>query len=551
MLSFKKIKKAFQRYIYASKSNIRILLAVNIIILPLTFVSPKLYQILIDDVMSNKQLSKLWIVCVGMVVLYIIQTLFEYVKQHYENKVNKIFNMSVRKDVWNKMLNLSFMQKEKFSVGDVKQRIVDEAEKIGNFIKEQIVDRYYNYFLVIVGTILIIFINPTMALICAVMVPVLLLINDYIGRKSSEVNGEIRKISDEYYGFTYNSLQFWREIKLQNAENSFIDKFTVYRHVFSKLGLKSIKYWSYGEVFNDFKTNYLSRVIVYLIGIFFVIKGKLTVGTLVMFVQYFEFCFNALDIIISKNIDIKKNNPYYTRLIEALDLSIDNEGDLSADLNCNISVNDLCFSYGDHQVINNCSFEIYNGDSVVIVGESGCGKTTLVKLLIGMIKADKGEIQYSSININNISKNSFYNQIGIVMQDPFFFNLTIKENLQLSKINATQEEMERVCKLTCIFDYISSLPDGFNTLIGENGLKLSGGQKQRLAIAQALLKKPKILFLDEATSALDESNEKAIMNNIQLYHQDMTVVLISHKPSVIKLMDKKINLSKNKEYVYE
>lgn len=550
MLKLRDIKTSFQKYIDYSWSAVRILLTINIAALPLTFVFPKLYQVLLDDVMAKGKLGKLFQICIGLIDLFILQTFLSYIKQIYENKVSKNFNMAVRKDVWCKLLNMSFDQKNHFSIGDAKQRVVDDVEKIGNFIKDQIVDRYYNYFIVILGAILILIINPIMALICSAVLPIILLVNDYIGRKSSEVNGEIREIGDEYYGFCYNSLQFWKEIKLQNAEDSFLKTFTKYRNNLSKLGLKSIKYWGYGEVFNDFKTNYLNKVFVYILGVIFIIKGDLTVGTVVMFAEYYGYCFNSLNAIVNKNIEIKKNNPYYSRIIDVLKMDTEEEKS-DVEIDGDIIIEDLKFAYGSNNVITGCSFKVNKGDKIAVTGESGCGKSTLIKLMLGMLNADSGEIYYSDKDIKEISLKSLYKQIGVVMQDPIFFDLSIIENLKLASPNATDERIESCCKAACIFDFIESLPNGYGTIIGENGVRLSGGQKQRLAIAQAILKQPEILFLDEATSALDESNEREIMDNIRKNYPEMTVMLVSHKPSVIALLDKRLEINDKQGVLYE
>lgn len=550
VLKLRDIKTSFQKYIDYSWSAVRILLTINIAALPLTFVFPKLYQVLLDDVMAKGKLGKLFQICIGLIDLFILQTFLSYIKQIYENKVSKNFNMAVRKDVWCKLLNMSFDQKDHFSIGDAKQRVVDDVEKIGNFIKDQIVDRYYNYFIVILGAILILIINPIMALICSAVLPIILLVNDYIGRKSSEVNGEIREIGDEYYGFCYNSLQFWKEIKLQNAEDSFLKTFTKYRNNLSKLGLKSIKYWGYGEVFNDFKTNYLNKVFVYILGVIFIIKGDLTVGTVVMFAEYYGYCFNSLNAIVNKNIEIKKNNPYYSRIIDVLKMDTEEEKS-DVEIDGDIIIEDLKFAYGSNNVITGCSFKVNKGDKIAVTGESGCGKSTLIKLMLGMLNADSGEIYYSDKDIKEISLKSLYKQIGVVMQDPIFFDLSIIENLKLASPNATDERIESCCKAACIFDFIESLPNGYGTIIGENGVRLSGGQKQRLAIAQAILKQPEILFLDEATSALDESNEREIMDNIRKNYPEMTVMLVSHKPSVIALLNKRLEINDKQGVLYE
>ena len=550
MLKLKDIQSSFKIYIIRCKLSIIYLFILSAAALPLSFIFPKLYQILIDDVMGNNQLNKLLIIIIGIVLLYLIQTSVACLKLSQENKLYKEFNIGIRSDIWHNTINMSFSDKEKYSAGDITQRMIDDPEKIGNFVKDQIVDRYYAYFMFTASTILILLIDPLLSIVCSSLIPVLLFINNYIGRKSSEVNEEIRQISNDYYGFTYNSLQYWKEIKVQNAEDSFVNKFTNYRNILSKLGLKSIKYWGYNEVFNDFKSNYLNKVFVYIIGAFFIIYNDLTVGKLIMFAEYYGFCFDSLNTVIIKNNDLKKNNPFYQRIIEMLDHNIRDDQRSKHRLKGDITVNNLFFSYGNDQILHNISFSILSGDKVAIIGESGCGKTTLIKNLLGMLTPKQGKIKYSDKSLNEIMLSDLYDQVGVVMQDPFYFNLTILENLRIAMPDASEEQIKKACCCARIYDFIESSEDGFNTVIGENGVKLSGGQKQRLAIAQALLRQPKILFLDEATSALDEQNEREILENIGIKYSDMTIILISHKPSVIKLMDKRINLTNTKELLY-
>lgn len=269
-----------------------------------------------------------------------------------------------------------------------------------------------------------------------------------------------------------------------------------------------------------------------------------------MFAEYYGYCFNSLNAIVNKNIEIKKNNPYYSRIIDVLKMDTEEEKS-DVEIDGDIIIEDLKFAYGSNNVITGCSFKVNKGDKIAVTGESGCGKSTLIKLMLGMLNADSGEIYYSDKDIKEISLKSLYKQIGVVMQDPIFFDLSIIENLKLASPNATDERIESCCKAACIFDFIESLPNGYGTIIGENGVRLSGGQKQRLAIAQAILKQPEILFLDEATSALDESNEREIMDNIRKNYPEMTVMLVSHKPSVIALLDKRLEINDKQGVLYE
>ena len=513
MLKYNEIKKNFSLYCNKSHREIRVLFFINVLGLILTFCSPKFYQILIDEVLRNKKTKYLIIVCAGTVIVYILNTILSLIRIKYENKTYSLFNVGLRKSIVKHFLNMSVNSIKQYDIGDIKQRVVDDVDAIGNFTKEQIADRYFYYAMAIICLFLLVFINPVLTIISALLMPLLLWISNYVGKKNSGVNNETREISNGYYGFMYNSIQFWKEIKLHNIDGDFINKFKEYRQAFSKLGMKSIKYWGINEVLTDFKNNYLSKVVVCLLGVLFIIQGELTVGTLIMYTQYYEYGFNAINMIINKNVDIKKNNPYYSRIIDSISSDNSKRNTTLQIVNGDVEGEDVSFSYNADDLINNCSFSIEKGEKVAIVGESGCGKTTLIKLMLGMLECQTGELRYSEYKVSDISEQSLYSQVGVVMQDPFFFNMSILDNLKLANSKVDESEIRYLCEIACINDYINSLKDGLNTIIGENGIKLSGGQKQRLAIVRALLMNPKILFLDEATSAIDEINERKIIKS--------------------------------------
>ena len=182
------------------------------------------------------------------------------------------------------------------------------------------------------------------------------------------------------------------------------------------------------------------------------------------------------------------------------------------------------------EVLKGVSLLISHNEHIVIVGRSGCGKSTLIKLILGMYEPTKGRILFDGTNIQEITVNQ---KIGVIMQEPFMFNLSIKENLKFAKRTASENEMDAACKMANIYDFIQNLPDRYETVIGERGVKLSGGQKQRLAIARTLLYDPEIVVFDEATSSLDSENEKAIVSTIKHLTKGKTVITIAHRLSSI------------------
>lgn len=275
-------------------------------------------------------------------------------------------------------------------------------------------------------------------------------------------------------------------------------------------------------------------------------KQEVSVGVLIMFSEYFAMLFTALDGLNSKRVALRTNAPYYERIFETFSFPEEDPNKTKVcDLENGITIKDLSFSYTEEKsVLKHLDLQINKGDYLAIVGKTGCGKTTLIKLLMGLYEANEGEILYDSVNIGQISKHSLYNIIGMVMQDNFLFNMTIRENLLLANENATDEEMTDACKKANIYDFIIGLPNGFETVIGERGVKLSGGQKQRISIAAALLRKPKIIIFDEATSSLDKPSEDVINDAINEIAKDMTVIVITHKPATA-LRAKKVVVMEN------
>ena len=529
------VLRNIKQYIHPIRWSITTLVILSLISLPISLISPRFFQMLVDEVMYQKNGSIFWAVVLGMLSIFILRLILDSISLKLNNQVHNSFVYQLRKAVFDKYKKTPVSFIEKKEVGELKMRMMDDIDVLGNFIGDQIVSYIYGILLLLFTIAASVRISWQMTLFCFIILPIVFIVDSLIGNGTRRINEQIRDVNSKYYTSTYNSLQFWREIKAQGSEQLFIERFSGFRAVLAKLGVKSIRFWAYREVFSDFKSNYLTKVLVYIIGAFFVAKNQISVGTLIMFSEYFSMLFSSLESLNAKRIALKTNAPYYERVFDTFSFPEESKDtfDLKT-LKKGIRLNNVCFSYSEKApVLNEINLEINKGDYVAIVGKTGCGKTTLAKLLLGLYEPQSGDIFLDNINIKNVSRGDLSNLLGVVMQDNYLFNTSIRENLLIANESATEQEMIEACAKANIYDFILEQPKGFDTVIGERGVKLSGGQKQRISIAAALLRKPQVLIFDEATSALDRQSEDIINDAINRISEDVTVIVIAHKPETV------------------
>lgn len=529
------VLRNIKQYIHPIRWSVTALVILSLISLPISLISPRFFQILVDEVMYQKNGSIFWVVVLGMLSIFILRLILDSISLKLNNRVHNSFVYQLRKAVFDKYKKTPVSFIEKKEVGELKMRMMDDIDVLGNFIGDQIVSYIYGILLLLFTIVASVGISWQMMLFCFMILPIVFIVDSLIGNGTRRINERIRDANSKYYTSTYNSLQFWREIKSQGSEQLFIERFNGFRAVLAKLGVKSIRFWAYREVFSDFKSNYLTKVLVYIIGAFFVAKNQISVGTLIMFSEYFSILFSSLESLNTKRIALKTNEPYYKRVFDTFSFPEESKDtfDLKT-LKKGIRLNNVGFSYTEKApVLKEISLEINKGDYVAIVGKTGCGKTTLAKLLLGVYETQSGDIFLDNINIKNVSREDLSNLLGVVMQDNYLFNTSIRENLLIANESATEQEMIEACEKANIYDFILEQPKGFDTVIGERGVKLSGGQKQRISIAAALLKKPQVLIFDEATSALDRQSEDIINDAINRISEDVTVIVIAHKPETV------------------
>ncbi len=511
------------------KKNSIIILFFNIMILLLSFLSPIVYKIFIDQVLGEKRWSMLLYVCLSIVLLFAVNKLLFSLLTFCVNRRNNLLSFKLKRKLMKTYLELPFAKVEKIDTGDLKMILEDDTHKLVEFVSLHLIDTVISIGYIVSYFIILLSINWEITLFSLILVIISLLVNKLISQKVKKNNMRNRNTHSDFSNWLFTYLSNWKEIKanaLESVQESIFDNFGK-KFIFN--GNKNIFYWTLSRLIAALKTDLFMYVGILFIGAPYVVNNVITVGTILMYLSYFNIFSNKIDELITLNIDFHGNQHQYNKVVSSLDKLSRNDSKFPVPKKHLgiLEVRNLCFWYNKNKkTLNNINFSIKQGEKIAIVGQSGDGKTTLMKCIMGLYHPQQGEVLYNGMNV---VEEAVYNDVSCVMQDPVVFNLSIRDNLLLGNSQASDDELVQACQCAEISGFIKTLPEQYNTFIGENGIRLSGGQKQRLVIARALLTNPKFLFLDEATSALNYELEQKINENIFLYFSYTTVIRITHR----------------------
>lgn len=518
----------------------------------LSFVQPLFYKIFIDDVILNQQLSKLFYVVVGYLSIFTINAIIGYVKYYSNNRLVNRVTFKVKFGIWNRLFKEDFSSYETLNIGDTKMRLDDDVNCIGSFFDEQTIGYIINYIMLIFSLIFMIIIKWQLAILSITLIPMTFILDHIISKQEWKMNEIIRENDQKQSSWLHDSIQGWREVKalnLQRHEEKQLVKFT---HVFSKYYTRSNNY-NVTRIFvlPKIKDEFLMQFLLYFIGGLLIIDGGFTIGALLVFAQYCGMFTNAVKTVSSTDANLQSGRAASDRLISEIKKSnvrMVNKG-ITPNESDTIDFKDVSFIYpqGEKYIFENFNLHITRGERVAITGKSGCGKTTLLKLLTGIIQPTQGSILFSGVDMRDIDLSEMHKRIGFVMQENMLFNVSIRENLLYGKSNATNNDLDEACQKAYIYDFIQSLPEKYETIIGERGIKLSGGQRQRIVLTRLFLRQVDVFIFDEATSALDQYSESIIHDVIKNIGQDKTILIVAHRESSISLCDRIIKLNASEE----
>lgn len=395
--------------------------------------------------------------------------------------------------------------------------------------------------------------NWILATIGVILVPLFALPTKKVGKTRWKLTREAQESQDEINSILNETLSVSGQllVKLFVREKAESDRYEAINRRMIGLNIRETMAGRWFRVaLSTFSS--IGPMLIYLVGGYLMIMGgsDITVGDITVLVALLGRMYGPVNSLMSIQVDWIRSMALFTRIFEYFDMKIDiknpQEPIYPEKVRGNIKYENVKFAYGDKLIIDDISFSLESGKSIALVGQSGSGKSTLVNLIPRLYDVTGGKVIVDGIDVRDMDIGFLRQQVGVVTQDTYLFQGTIRDNLLYAKENATQEELETACKKANIHDFIQSQELGYDSPVGNRGLKLSGGEKQRISIARVLLKDPAIIIFDEATSALDSISEKLIQQAMETLMASRTTILIAHRLSTIKSADEILVLSQGK-----
>ncbi|MGV2940413.1 ABC transporter ATP-binding protein [Mesobacillus sp. LC4] len=514
--------------------------AVIVALLELAF--PLAVQWFIDTLLPGGNWNMIVTVSVGLLLLYIISTLLQFIVNYWGHKLGINIETDMRQQLFQHVQKQSFRFFDNTKTGHIMSRITNDLFDLGELAHHGPEDLFIAVMTFVGAFWIMLTINVNLALTTMIIVPFLIWLITYSNLKMNTAWKNMYTDIADVNARVEDSVSGIRVVQSFTNEDFEIERFTKNNRKFRRAKLSAYKVMS----FSSSSIYMLTRLIVLVVlvyGAWLSFQGTLSYGELVGFVLYVNVLFKPIDKISAILELYPKGMAGFKRFTELMDQSpdvLDREDAIEVtSLKGNIEFSDVTFSYDENKpVLEGINLRINHGETVAFVGPSGAGKTTICSLIPRFYDVNSGSITIDGIDIREMTKKSLRSQIGIVQQDVFLFTGTLRENIAYGSLRATHEDIVRAAKQAHLEDFIAALPDGYETQIGERGLKLSGGQKQRIAIARMFLKNPPILILDEATSALDTETERIIQKALGELSKNRTTLVIAHRLATIKSADR-------------
>lgn len=521
--------------------------AVIVALLELAF--PLIVNYIIDSILPHEDFPMIILLALGLLLLYLLTMGLNYIVVTLGHRLGINIETDMRRDLFQHIQKQSFSYFDNVKTGELMSRLSGDLFDISELAHHG-PEEVFIAIMTLLGSFLLMYqMQPALAIVTVILVPLLAIALIFFNRRMSQINKNIYKGLANYSSGLENVLSGMRVVQaFANEEHEnrlFEDLIQEYR---------SNKLDFYNTMGTSSSFNYVMMRLINLftlvLGAYFTIKGQMTAGELVAYILLANVFVRPIERMNAMIELYPKGFAGFQRFLEIMrqESSIVDGADAveAPNFQGNITYQDVSFGYEDGRpVLEHINLSIQAGQTVAFVGPSGVGKSTLVNLLPRFYEANVGAILIDGVDIRKYTLQSLRQEIGVVQQDVFLFNGTIRENVLYGRLDATDEEVDLAIERAKLNEVINDLPDGVDTYIGQRGVKLSGGQKQRLSIARIFLKNPSILILDEATSALDTQTERFIQQSLDDLAQGRTSLIIAHRLATIQHADRIIVVTEN------
>ncbi len=502
----------------------------------------------LDNLFQSKNETLIYLLPAGIFILFVLRGTFAFVNNFLMSSIGSKMLATLRELFYEKLLRLPMRFYQDKSSSTLVSRLLNDIGSLENSIAFTAKNFFVQVFTIIVLAGVALYRRWDLALLSFVVIPMVVFVSDRFGRRMKRTSFKTRKLISRFTKVVQESLSGIKIIKAFTMEDAMSARGREavkehYRNVMREVRIHEFT----GAVMEVLAGIGVAIILYY--GSYLILKGKMTVG------EFFSFSAAVLMMYTPLKRMSRINNHFQTirtaieRLREIFLFEDEPDGtECPETLRGHILVKGLTFRYPgtNEPALKDVSFEVLPGQTVAIVGFSGAGKSTLSDILLGFWNDYEGQVLIDGIELRQFKRACLRGSIGIVTQDIVLFDDTIKNNILFGRVTATEEEVLEAARAAYVDEFVSRLPKGYDTFIGERGLKLSGGQRQRIALARAILKDPKILILDEATSSLDADSEAKVQKSLERFMPDRTTIVIAHRLSTIQKADRIVVLERGR-----
>ncbi|WP_129689179.1 ABC transporter ATP-binding protein [Gottfriedia acidiceleris] len=503
-------------------------------------IPPILTGKLVDEIVGGPDSKIIFYLILGIMLSFLFKVGFESLQEFIQVKIglDVITDMQLRAFTKLQKAPMSFFSTT--ARGDMLFRLTHDVESVQN-LNNTVIPRFLQQVIAAIAAFIAVFpLYWPAAVVMLIVFAIYLVPSFMIGKKVRKMGAIARDMSADLYNHTQESIESVRLVRTfqtQDKENKKLeDKLSVWKRFAIRLALIGKVNWRLGNVFNNGAPG-----VIMLIGGYSIWQHEITVGTLIAVLGFIPTMFMPVRSLAENALTIQQAIPALQRIYEYFDLPAEQPDDLPkfGEVKGDIEVKNILFTYPNstEEVLKDVSFSIKAGQHIGIVGSSGGGKSTLIQLLLGLYEPSSGSISVDRKDLSSHDYQSLRQNIGVVSQETFLLNSTLKQNLLYAKPNATDEELGLAVEAADLSDLVESLQEGFETIVGERGLKLSGGQRQRVALARAILRHPPVLIFDEATSSLDGETEEKVQSSLEKLIPGRTTITIAHRLVTVKDAD--------------